>query len=186
MQALGWQKLEEKESYHCRIFSISKQRSRSLRDGREHEFDLLYSPDWVNVAAVTPAGKLVLIRQYRHGSGAITTEIPGGMLDQGESPLDAAKRELSEETGYSTDHWEQIGMVEPNPAFQTNRTYTFLARDAIRTEAQHLDANEDIEVFEHPLGNVWSLVDGGEIKHALVLCAILHLVRHGDLALPGM
>ncbi len=186
MPALGWEKLEEKESYHCRIFSIHKQRSRSLRDGREHDFDLLYSPDWVNVAAVTTAGNLLLIRQYRHGSGEITTEIPGGMLDDGESPLEAARRELSEETGYTTAEWEQIGIVEPNPAFQTNRTYTFLARGATRTGAQHLDANEDIEVFEHPLGNIWSLVAGGKIKHALVLCAMLHMVRHGDLSLPGM
>ena len=180
----AWTKLASREEYSGRIFSIHRERSRSPTDGREHEFDLLQSPDWVNVVAVTAAGNLVLIRQYRHGTTEITTEIPGGMVDAGEDPLQAARRELAEETGYVAEAWEELGRVEPNPAFMDNVTYTYLARGARAAGQQHLDENEEIEVFEHPLSNVWGLVRDGSIKHALVICALFHLVLHGDLTLP--
>jgi ADP-ribose pyrophosphatase len=185
MKARAWKKLDSVDQYRGDIFSIRKERSRSPQSEREHEFDILDSPDWVNVIALTAEGKVVLIRQFRHGTGEITTEIPGGMIDPGENPLEAARRELREETGYQATEWEGIGTVEPNPAFQTNTTYSFLARGAHLAGEQRPDENEEIEVFEHPLGNIWQLLEGGIIKHALVLCAFFHLVRHGDLALPG-
>lgn len=184
MNKLAWEKLERRKVFGGEIYTVYRERSRCLEDGREHEFDILESVDWVNVVALTPAGNLLLVRQFRHGTGELTVEIPGGMIDHGETPEQAARRELSEETGYQAEHWEALGMVEPNPAFQTNRTYTFLARAAVPAGRQHLDENERIEVLEWPLGNVWRLVENGTIRHALVICALFHLLRHGDLALP--
>jgi 8-oxo-dGTP pyrophosphatase MutT (NUDIX family) len=141
------------------------------------------TPDWVNVIAVTDKGNVALIRQYRHGTREVTVEIPGGMVEQNEPPLQAARRELAEETGYTAEHWEQIGVVEPNPAFQTNRTYTFLARQARRTTEPRPDPNEEIEVEERPLKEIPDLMRDKTIKHALVVCAFFYLALRGELEL---
>lgn len=180
MDPLDWNRLDERRVLEASIFSVSKVRARSALSGREHAFDILEAPDWVNVVAVTGAGRVVLIRQYRHGTREVTTEIPGGQVDPGETPLEAARRELAEETGYQADHWEQIGEVDPNPAFQTNTTYTFLAQGARPAGGQHLDDNEEIEVEEHPLDRIPDLFAAGRIRHALVMCAFFHLAQRGD------
>lgn len=185
MGSMDWKRLDEQRVLDASIFSISKVRARSGRSGREHDFDVLEAPDWVNVVALTDAGRAVLIRQYRHGTREVTVEIPGGQVDPGETPLEAARRELAEETGYRSDHWEQIGEVDPNPAFQTNTTYTFLARGARPTGGQDLDDNEEIEVEELPLDQVPALFASGRIRHALVTCAFFHLALRGGLALGG-
>jgi len=183
MKIKDWQILSECLEHQAGIFSIRKVRARSPLSGREHDFDVLESVDWVNVIALTPDDDIVLIRQYRHGTREITCEIPGGAIDPGESPLEAARRELEEETGYRADNWEEIGRVEPNPAFQTNTTYTYLAQNAKPSAEPHPDENEEIAVEEQPLGEIPRLVASGEIKHALVLCAFFHLAQRGGLVL---
>ena len=87
-------------------------------------------PDWVNVIPVTPQGKVVVIRQYRHGTGEISLEIPGGVVDAGESHEETARRELLEETGYTAGEIIPIGRVAANPAIQDNHMHTFLALGA--------------------------------------------------------
>jgi len=180
-----WSEVSHGTIFAGRIFSLSQARRRSPENGREFSFDILDCPDWVNVVALTEAGNVVLIRQYRAGTGIITTEIPGGTVDEGETPLEAARRELSEETGYESDAWELIGRVEPNPAFQTNTTYTFLAGRARRTQAQRLDDTELIEVEEHRLDDVPGLIGNGTITHALVVCAFFHLANRRSLVVPA-
>lgn len=172
-----WPELSRRLLYAGRIFSILQARRQSPESGREFPFDIVESPDWVNVIALTEAGRVVLIRQYRAATQSITTEIPGGTVDEGETPLDAARRELAEETGYESDTWEMIGRVHPNPAFQTNTTYTFLARHARQTRGQRLDGTEAIEVEERRLDDIPALVADGTITHALVVCAFFHLAN---------
>ena len=178
-----WEKLDSSVMYAGNIFTVKKERARSVHSGREHDFDILQTLDWVNVIPVTDEGSVVLIRQYRHGTREVTLEIPGGMLEPDEPPLDAARRELAEETGFSADRWEQIGVVEPNPAFQTNRTYTFIARGARLTAKPQPDPNEEIEVEERPLAEIPGLMRDGSIKHALVICAFFYLALRGELNL---
>jgi 8-oxo-dGTP pyrophosphatase MutT (NUDIX family) len=182
MKARAWEAVAESLEHRASIFSIKKRRARSPLSGREHDFDLLESVDWVNIIALTNDGNIVLIRQYRHGTREITCEIPGGAVDQGETPLEAARRELEEETGYLAGSWELIGQVQPNPAFQTNTTYTYLARGASLSGQPQPDENEEIEVEEHPLNEMPRLVGEGTIKHALVLCAFFHLILKGELS----
>jgi 8-oxo-dGTP pyrophosphatase MutT (NUDIX family) len=178
-----WNAVGRRQIYKGRIFTIWQDRLRSPQSGREHVFDVVDAPDWVNIVAVTGDDRVLLIHQYRAGTRSTTTEIPGGTVDPGESPLDAARRELLEETGYTSGDWSEIGRVEPNPAFQTNVTYTFLARGARRTGAQRLDETELIEVEERPLDEIPGLIVRGVIRHALVVCAFFHAAAAGVLRL---
>jgi 8-oxo-dGTP pyrophosphatase MutT (NUDIX family) len=183
MKAKIWEELSSTVEYQASIFTVKKTRARSTGSGREHDFDILETPDWVNVIATTDQGDVVLIRQYRQGTREVTLEIPGGMVEPDEPPLQAARRELAEETGFTAGRWEQIGLVEPNPAFQTNRTYTFVARGASQTTQPQPDPNEEIEVEQHPLAQIPGLMRDGTIKHALVVCAFWHLALKGELEL---
>jgi 8-oxo-dGTP pyrophosphatase MutT (NUDIX family) len=154
-----------------RIFRLDRQRAVSPRTGQEHEFFILDCPDWCNIVPLTDDGQVVMVRQQRHGIGQETLELPGGMVDEGESPIDAAARELLEETGYRARSLEPIGVIAPNPAMQNNRCHSFLARGAARVGEVHLDGAEDIEVVTVPLGEIPARIRAGEIEHALVVVA---------------
>ena len=143
--------------------------------GETKRFSLIEAVDWVNVIAMTPELRVVLIRQFRVGAEEVCLEIPGGMIDPGEAPAEAAARELAEETGYTASHWEQIGDISPNPAIQTNRLYTFLARDAVQTSAPRLEGSEVIETETATLAECHAAIRDGRIDHALVLAAFAHL-----------
>lgn len=139
--------------------------------GRGHAFTLRGS-DWCNVIALTPEGEIVLVWQYRFGSDALSLEIPGGVIDTGEAPEHAALRELREETGYEADRAELLIVVEPNPALQNNRCYTFVAQGARPTAATRLDPMEEIETALLPSSRVADLLDSGQVTHALVQGAL--------------
>ncbi len=134
------------------------------------------APTWVNVVALTPERRVVLVRQFRFGTERVTTEVPGGLVDPGEAPLAAARRELREETGYTSDAWSLLATIEPNPAFQSNLCLQFLAQDARRTHALELDPGEDIEVVLLDEDEVRREVLEGEINHSLVVCALARVL----------
>ena len=126
-----WKILSSTLDRSYRIFDLRTDRARSPRTGEDYDFYVIESPEWVNVIPLTPAGEVVLIRQYRHGIRDIALEIPGGLVDPGDSPLAAARRELREETGYGEEDMISLGSVHPNPAIQDNRCHTFLARNVV-------------------------------------------------------
>ena len=137
---------------------------------------VLDPPEWVNVVALTPERRMVLVRQFRFGTESITTEVPGGVVDPGEDPLETARRELREETGHTTDRWTKLATIEPNPAFQSNLCHQFLAEDVERTHATELDPGEDIEVVTMDLEEVRAGVLAGEIRHSLIVCALARIL----------
>jgi 8-oxo-dGTP pyrophosphatase MutT (NUDIX family) len=153
--------------------------------GKSKRFSLIECVDWVNVIALTPDDRVVLVRQYRAGTDAICLEIPGGMVDEGETPLEAAVRELEEETGYTAREWRLLGSVSPNPAIQSNRLHSFLALGAEATASQRLDTSEVIAIDVVPLADVHAMLRDGGIDHALVVDAFAHLAfSQGPLRAP--
>ena len=151
-----------------------------------HEFVLLQSPDWVNVVPLTSDGQVVLIRQWRHGTGEVTLEIPGGLIDSGESPMVAGARELAEETGYEAGRLQPLGWVYPNPALFSNRCYTCLALDCREVGPPRLEDTEQIQVELRPLTQVPELIQSGQISHSLVVAAFARFwLERGGLAQGG-
>ena len=167
-----WQRLDSETVYSCRIFSLQKNRSRSPRTDKEHDFFVLDSGDWVNIIPVTADDRVVLIRQYRHGTEDFTLEIPGGMVDREDpSPLHAARREMQEETGYDSEDIIPLGAIHPNPAIQGNRCHSFLARNVEKRFEPNFDTTEETEVTLTPLADIPDLIRQGHITHALVVVA---------------
>lgn len=115
---------------------------------------------------------LVMIRQYRHGSREITLEIPGGLVDPGESPEDAACRELLEETGYRAGHVESLGSINPNPALFANRVHMWVALDCIPVAPIQNSSTEETSVELLPLARLGQTLREGAIDHALVVATL--------------
>lgn len=168
----SWPTLSHRVLADCMpIFRLYEEVRRSPRTGNAKPFFILEALDWVNVVPLTADGQVVLVRQFRHGTREVTLEIPGGMVPQGMSPEEAARRELREETGYEAEQLVPIGVMTPNPAILTNRCYTFLALNAHQAGDQEQEPFEDIHVELAPLKTVPQLIASGRITHALVIAA---------------
>jgi 8-oxo-dGTP pyrophosphatase MutT (NUDIX family) len=123
----------------------------------------------------------VVTRTDARDANSTCLELPGGVIDHGETPLAAAKRELLEETGYSSTEWEFVGSMFANPARQTNRVHTFIARNIKAGRAQQLDASEEIECSLRPLAAVQVAIESGEFSQALHIASYYRCVqRAGD------
>ena len=122
---------------------------------------------WVFILGITKDEQVVLIRQYRHGLQQVLWEFPGGMVEEGEPPLEAARREFLEETGYTSERFIETGKLSPNPANHTNMMYTYLALDVEKVGEQNLDETEEIEVYLKPLEEVVAMIREGEFIQAL-------------------
>jgi 8-oxo-dGTP pyrophosphatase MutT (NUDIX family) len=179
MPVKPWKLIHSRIERHFPIFDLRIDRAQSPRTNKEHDFFILESADWVNVIPLTPENEVVLIRQYRHGLQEIILEIPGGILEPGDSPAQAARRELSEETGYEDGQWIALDYVYPNPAFLNNRCYTFLAKNVVLKSKQNQDDKEDIEILLKPLKQIPQLIREGTIRHSLIVAAFYRLfVEH--------
>ncbi len=144
-----------------------------LPDGRIHEeYYILHYPKWVNIIAITEEGEMVMERQWRHGLGVVSTEIPAGVAEGGEEPLEAAQRELMEETGFGGGEWSLFMQLAPNASSMDNISYTFLARGVRHMGPTHFDSTEDIEVFLLPQEKVFEMLQQGQFIQATMVAPI--------------
>jgi len=167
----------------AKIFKLRRDHSRVPGTAKTGTFSVLESPDWVNIVPVTTDGKLVLVSQFRHGTNTLSLETPGGLIEPDESPVDAAARELREETGYTAARLRQLGESDANPAFMTNRFTAVLAEDAVLTDPTAWDEHEELQLHLVPLAELPQLLRSGAIRNSytvLALCWFL-LEREGIL-----
>ena len=179
----AWRRVRSERVADCRVFRVRRDIAINPRGGAEHDFYVVEAGDWINVIPLTRDEEVVMIEQYRHGSEDVTLEIPGGMVDEGESPVEAAARELIEETGYTSNEITALGRTRPNPAIHDNWLHTFLARGARFEREPVFDRAEHCALRLVPLRGVPALIAEGFITHALVVVAFhrLGLWREGRL-----
>lgn len=172
---LVWKELDRQTVLTSHVFSVLSSRRRAA-DGKEAEYTLVDSPDWCNLVAPVMRDDgvecFVMARQYRHGSGTVTIEFPGGIVDPGETPEHAVLREFEEETGYAAESIMLIGTVNPNPAFMTNTAYTFVATGVRRNGGQDLDENERLDVALVPVSDIVDRVRPDFHRHAIMMAAL--------------
>ncbi len=174
-----WSIKKESLDHSTRVFDVTSRIAVSADGDNSGEFVVLKLPDWVNVIAVTPDNHVILVEQYRHGMNTITLEIPGGVIEKHHSePVEAARSELTEETGYTAEKWTYLGGVAVNPAIMNNRCHLFLAENCTLTHPQDLDQHEDIRVHLRSMDDFLEAVRTGEIDHSLVTAAVSMYLLH--------
>ncbi len=170
-----WELLDDQLLNKCRVWDLRARRYRHPRQDDDSEFYYLDSRDWVIVIARTLAGELILIRQFRCGSNALSWELPGGIIDEGEDLVAAGLRELREETGYSAQSGQYVGRCRPNPAILNNHCHFVFADKVEIVEAgTEWDEHEEIEVRVLPEAEVFEWARQQTIEHALALTGLLY------------
>ena len=182
MPDLTWKTISS-EYLHKGPWATLRSDKCEMPDGRVVEqYYVLEYPNWVNAIAITEDNKILMVRQYRHAAEIVSLEIPGGVIDDGESPEHAIKRELLEETGYLFDDLELLSVVYPNPSTANNKTFAFLARGGKKIQEQSLDDHEEIVVEEYTIEEVKQLLLENKIMQSLHCTAIFYaLVTLGEL-----
>lgn len=172
-----WKLLRQEPGPDLRVFKSRFDWRLNPRNNCELKCLILESRDWVNVVALTPEKEVVLVKQFRFGRGEVTIEIPGGVVDSGEEHGAAARRELTEETGFSGGKWTYLGASEPNPAILDNLCHHWLVEDVVQDHSTQLDEGEDIKVFTTGKDNLAKMIKNGELRHSLVLVALHRALR---------
>jgi 8-oxo-dGTP pyrophosphatase MutT (NUDIX family) len=180
-ERLIWSEESRKKVFDCRVFSVWESYCKPPNAGsspaKPHTFSVIDANDWAIVVPVlerTEGKKLVMVWQWRHGSRSVSLEFPGGVFESGETPLDAAARELREETGFVPGKIEKIGEFSPNPAIMANKTHFFLATDLRDTGNQKLDEDEFVEI---------ALVDPEEVIQGMGKEPFIHALMGTALSL---
>lgn len=170
-----WQTLSSTQVGNFRIFTVRSDKKISPRTGEERDFYVIDSVNWVNIIAITPDQKLVMVEQYRQGSNTVELEIPGGMMDATDtSPVLTATRELREETGYEGENARILGQTFANPAIMSNTCYTVIIENCRCKHAVEWDHDEDLETKLVPVAELPALVADGKISHPLVVVGLYH------------
>jgi 8-oxo-dGTP pyrophosphatase MutT (NUDIX family) len=169
---LEWQKVRSEPGPDLGILNVRFDWLKHPTEDRILKRLVLESVDWINVVALTEDGRSVMVEQYRFGVGSCTLETPGGMVDSGETPLQAAQRELKEETGYSGGRWKSLGAVQPNPAIHSHLCHHFLAEGVTKNDSQDLGQGEAIAVHLYTIDQVRSAIVDGSLRHVLAISAL--------------
>ncbi len=168
----------------CRIFKV-KSKTFSHPDGRRGNFYVNESEDWIQTAPILRDPKsaeicTVLVKQFRFGSQKTSWEFPGGIIEKGETPEEAAARELLEETGYSGSPAKILASYYPNPAIQNNLAHFAVIESAQKTSPVNWDENEEIEIRPVSVNVLDAMVKNGEISHSIAINSVYFLQKYLD------
>ncbi|MFP8490034.1 NUDIX hydrolase [Gracilimonas sp. Q87] len=167
-----WITTKEELKYTTNIFKLLSRDMKIMSEDHSATFSIIKAPEWMNVIPLTSDNEIVLVEQFRYGIEKPTLELPGGMVDEGETHDETARRELLEETGYTGKDWSYLGKVSSNPAFLTNYTHLYVVKNCRKIQEQQLDGNERINVHTMPLDDFLELVNEGTVHHSLVVAAV--------------
>jgi 8-oxo-dGTP pyrophosphatase MutT (NUDIX family) len=182
MMENDWIRLKSESGPDIVLFKTRFDLMKNPRNGNEFKAVVLESPDWVDVVALTPQKKIVVVCQYRFGIGRNTVEIPAGIIEPGETHDQAVKRELREETGYTAKSWKYLGWVETNPAFMNNICHQWLALDAVKTSEVDLDLSENIVIDEYTIDEVCKAIKLERMRNSFTLLALSRVFDLRDAA----
>lgn len=167
-----WKVLESEHLFRRPWLTVRRDKV-LLPSGAIHpEYYVLEYPDWINVIAQTRDGRFVMVEQYRHGLGEVAVELCAGVIEQGEAPEAAARRELLEETGFGGGEWHEFMTISMNPGSANNLTHCFLATNVELLQDQHLDSTEDIAVRLLSRQELFDLINSGTLKQSLMLAPL--------------
>jgi len=168
-----WERGGHKVLATTRVLELREVSFRHPKRGTQKDFMVAHAPDWVNVVARTPDDRIILVRQFRFGSNALSLEVPGGVIEKGEDPVHAGVRELLEETGYGGGTARLLGSVLPNPAIMDNRCHIILVDGAVPSGPMNWDPDEEIEVSLATFAQALDWARTGKITHSLSVAALM-------------
>lgn len=172
-----WQNINSQELGDYKIFKVRCDRNQSIKTGKTFEFYVIDSSDWVSVVPITTVGQIVMVKQFRQARRQMGLEVPAGIIDiTDKNKVEAIKRELLEETGYTCETIIPLGVVNPNPAIMSNQLHIFVALNVEKMAEQQLDDSEEISIEIVDLDDVPQLIQQGYINNALSIVAfyLLH------------
>lgn len=181
MEQQEWKRLSKEEGPNLKLFKVRWDLMRNPRNGASERMIILDSPDSVNVVPVTSNGTILFVEQYRFGTETYTLELPGGIVDQGETHEIGAQRELQEETGGIAQNWSYLGQIPSNPVFMNSYIHHWLATDVVINAPQVLDEGEAVEVIELSISEVKRRLLAGEFQHPHTVNALLRFFSHQDM-----
>lgn len=178
---LVWKTLASKTLFNENWFTIRQDKC-ERGDGKIIDPYYVYEfPDWVTALPITEDGKIILIRQYRHAIGEVCIELPGGCVDKADASLeDAVRREMLEETGYAFESVHLLGKISSNPSTNNNLMHMFIATGGKKIQAQEMDSNEEIEVWEVNFDELEKLVEEKRFLQSMHLSTIFYALRYLD------
>ena len=177
MDLNSWTLKKSTITYTSKPFTVLEKRYEK-KDGSNFTANVLKTPNWANIIGLNEKNEILLIKQFRFGTDGVECEIPGGVLELGETPLEGAKREFEEETGYKSNDWVQIGVVDQNPAIQTGKCYSFLAKNIKPSGTLNWDPDEEIEYMFESREEVEKNIKNGIITNTYIIAAFYWLALH--------
>lgn len=175
-EKLKWKELQSKTILKTVVFDVMEHKNQAVT-GITGDYIVVNARDWVIVIAERN-DRFLMVKQWRHGEKALSVEFPGGVIDEGEEPKAAARRELLEETGCTAGKLTKLGSVNPNPALFSNHVHVFLAEDLTETGVQDLDQDEFINCMELEKKEVLNGMGTAEFPHALMGTALAMYLKH--------
>lgn len=174
-----WKRLSSKYLIERWWMNLRQDHVRLPHGAEMEEYHVLEYPDWTCIVPVTGSGELVMVEQYRYGIDVVTLELPGGAIVDDEPPLEAARRELQEETGFGGGEWSFLGKAAPDPSRHTNWAWFYVARGVEDLGLQSLDEGEHIQVRTVPVDEAVRMATAGELEHAVHVAALLWADKNG-------